>query len=72
MGAVQEAAHALKCCLSNVALNIICTVDQDFKEMRQQLGGNIWKTADGCCVEWTKMNKIRSRRRGKKVSSFDR
>ena len=69
MGVAQE---VLKSCLSNVALDIICTVDKDFKEMRQQLGENIWKTADGCCVEWTKMNKIRSRRRRKKVSSFDR
>ena len=32
----HDAAYVLKCCLSNVAIEIIQNVDDDFKEMWQQ------------------------------------
>ena len=33
LGGEQEAAYALKCCLSNTTFEIICNVDDDFKEI---------------------------------------
>ena len=33
VGGEQEAAYALKCCLSNTTFEIICNVDDDFKEI---------------------------------------
>ena len=43
VGSEQEAAFALKCCLSNTAFEIIRNVDDDLKETWERLD-EIWKT----------------------------
>ena len=40
----QEAAYALKCCLSNTAFQIIRNVDDDFQRDLRTFGRKIWKT----------------------------
>ena len=60
MGGDQEAAYVLKCCLSNVALEIIHNVDDDLKEMWQQLDEEYRRPSGLIDVVVNDINRLRS------------